>query len=122
MYQRLPYHGHCCSTKGDIGLNNQPFSALLSLFQLYSALLCLSQPYAAFLNLTEPFSAFLNDHPEVTANSSDFKFRGRGQPSPVGECYVGVLGSAGLRLRAHNFNSFQVISSDFKSFQDISIN
>ena len=46
---------------------------------MHSALLCLSQPYAAFLNLTEPFSAFLNDHPEVIANSSDFKFRGRGQ-------------------------------------------
>ena len=27
MYQRLPYHGHCCSTRDDIGLTTQPFSA-----------------------------------------------------------------------------------------------
>ena len=25
MYQRLPYHGHCCSTRDDIGLNTQPY-------------------------------------------------------------------------------------------------
>ena len=58
MYQRLPYHGHCCSTKGDIGLNNQPFSALLSLTQ--PAFLSLPQHYAAFLSLTQPYSAILS--------------------------------------------------------------
>ena len=31
LYQRSPYHGHCCSTRDDIGLNTQPFSALRSL-------------------------------------------------------------------------------------------
>ena len=67
MYQRLPYHGHCCSTRDDIGLNTQPFSAFLSLSQLFSALLSLSRllfsitlPFSAVLSLTEPFSAFLS--------------------------------------------------------------
>ena len=68
MYQRLPYHGHCCSTRDDIGLNTQPFSTSLKLsqpfaaFNLYSTLLSLSsaftQPFSAFLSANQPFSAF----------------------------------------------------------------
>ena len=92
MYQRLPYHGHCCSTRDDIGLNTKPYLAFLSLSEPFSTVLSLSLPLSAlaFLSLTQPtgqtqsnsavaFKRLQHDHPEVTANSSDFKFRGRGQ-------------------------------------------
>ena len=60
MYQRLPYHSHCCSTRDDIGLNTQPYAALLSLSQPFSTILSLSQPCLAFLSLTRAFLSLIS--------------------------------------------------------------
>ena len=56
MYQRLPYHGHCCSTRDDFGLNTQPYSAFLSLSEPFSTVLSLSQPLSTLLRLSQPSS------------------------------------------------------------------